>query len=299
MIKDGLSITSINDVNNDGIIYYGTPEQLTVSFNTSSTISPEIVWTTSDVSGNVMTISENGVVTTHQRGEDVTITATIKNTDISADITLTPYVKATGVVFGSPDVNYLIIDDHSNNDNQLLGAWAFNSGKSFNHELSVITPDNKTASSDVKVTISDSSIINIDNQGNITPIKAGTTTITASIDGYEDTITVNVYDLDVYIDDEGWKNITGKEFLARWNKGYNLKLETSNSNLDGLSFIWNKNAGDSGVGDATFDVSGNGLSGYIHRHGNSSELHVTVVIYHENIKIGLAGFYCTYSFWES
>lgn len=287
VIRGDLTIESISDENNDNTVYYGTPEQLTVNFGSSMSITPDIVWSSSDISGTIMTVDENGVVTTKQRGEAVTITATIKNTDISKSITLTPYVKATGLSFSVPDENYMIIEDHPDSDDQMKGVWAYNSAKSLNYGLTVNGPDGKTPSSTVDISVSDPSVLNIDASGNVTPKKAGTVTITASIDGLSDSITVYVYDFDIYVKDGDWKLIEGEYDLSAYYE-YELKLETGNENINNLSFEWKINGSH---GSAYVKPSGsNALTAKFKGSGWLLPFHICITISAGNEEIGLVGF---------
>ena len=91
-------------------VYYGEPIQLEAVFANSSAEKPDVTWSSSNQ--DVMSVNETGLVTTHQKGEPVEITVTVNDTKETKSITLTPYVKATGISFGAPYVNYLIIENN-------------------------------------------------------------------------------------------------------------------------------------------------------------------------------------------
>lgn len=279
-------------------VYYGEPIQLEAVFANSSAEKPDVKWSSNNP--DVMSVDETGKVTTHQKGEPVKITVTVNDTKETKSITLTPYVKATGISFGAPDVNYLIIENTAEAVNEQVGVRAYNSGKTFNHEIKITTPNNKEYSGEVNLDY-DSSIINIDENGNITAKTPGTTTIKASIDGFEDVITVNVHDFKIMIDDNGWKDITGKDYNIPYYTNFNLKIETSNTNpnlTNEVNFIWcfdsDKTKNEIGIaGGTNFTISGDGLSGYLHRDLRMDNPEVTVILTFNEKDIGKIGFSTT------
>ena len=284
-------------------VYYGEPIKLEAIFaNESATVKPAVRWSSNNP--DVMSVDETGKVTTHQKGEPVKITVTVNDTQETKSITLTPYVKATEIFFGAPDVNYLIMEAHTVSGDENRGVHPCGSAISFNYGLSVITPDNKEPSDTVSIEY-DSSIISIDENGNIEPIAPGSTTIKASIEdgSISDIITVHVHDFDIYIDEN--TNITGGDFKFKPFTSHPLRIESLNkqqnieSILNDLEFIWCFDANEDYVdGPAGLSISTtDGLNGTLKRDGNGANMYVTILI---NIKttstrIGLIGFDTHYS----
>ena len=276
-------------------VYYGTPIQLKAVFaNENATIKPDVTWSSSN--SDVMSVDETGFVTTLQKGEPVTIAVTVDDTQETQSITLAPYVKATGISFGAPDVNYLIIENTAEAVNDQVGVRAYNSGKTFNHGLKITTPDNKEYSGEVNLDY-DESIISIDSEGNINPLSGGVTTITATID--DETALIDVIVLDLDLKYEG-NSITGK--AAEMSGGitaseYILEL-VSNHTLTNFTTIWcfnddstNKGFGAWGSSRNNIEVYNNNKTmGLLKRNWNADDVNITVQLYLDENKIATIGF---------
>ena len=261
-------------------VYYGTPIQLEAVFANSSAEKPAVTWSSSNP--DVMSVNETtGLVTTLKKGEPVTITVTVDDTKETKSITLNPYVKATGISFGAPDVNYLIMEAHTVSGDENRGVHPCGSAISFNYGLSVITPDNKEPSDTISIEY-DSSIITIDNMGNIKPIAPGSTTVKASMeDGtISDTITVHVHDFDVYLNNTNV--LDSGEYYSGPFKTNSLTLSSTNQNeqmLNDLVFTWCIGGEKDTTTDYSgFSVNGNGLSGTIDQSWNVTSHLITIII---------------------
>ena len=260
-------------------VYYGEPIQLEAVFKNTSAEKPDVTWSSSNP--DVMSVDETGLVTTLQKGEPVDITVAVNDTEEYKMITLTPYVKATGISFAAPDVNYLIMEAHTESGDANIGVHPYGSAITFNYGLNVTTPDNKEPSDTVSIEY-DSSIISIDENGNIKPIAPGSTTIKASIEGgtISDTITVHVHDFDVYLDNTNVLD-SGEYYSGPFAKK-TLTLSSVNQNeqlLNDLVFTWciagNKNTTTDYSG---FSVTGSGLSGTIDQDWNVNSHLITIII---------------------
>ena len=191
------------------------------------------------------------------------------------------------------------MEAHTERNDDKLGVHPYNSAISFNYNLNVSSPDNKELTSSVKLDY-DQDIINIDESGKVTPKAAGTTTIKASIDGWEDSIIVNVHDFDILIENV---NYAGKDFTLKYRSSHQINITTANSTqsveslLNDLVFDWcfeaNKTDKDRGMG---LKIDGTGLNGSIERTGwNVEKPHATVLVsLKDGTQIGLIGFYAMY-----
>ena len=289
-------LLSVNAPDDDEIVYYNAPEQLTLTFQNSDAPQPDITWTSSNP--DVMTVSDNGTVTTLQKGEDVTITATVKDTNESKTITLTPYVKATGIEFSARYQNFLIIEDVKNVGDTTTGVIATELGKSFNYNLLIGKPEDLEGntvelSSEVIITTSDDGIISIDDNGNIKPLKSGDVTITASIDGHKDSINVTVLDLDIEVNNDGWKNATGQLVSLPGIEQYSLRIIHSNTNIEitsYLNFNWLFNNGKTSTGNSQ-NISGDKLEGEYRRGPDAQRGTIKIQIcYNDGTQLGDIGF---------
>ena len=292
-------LLSVNTQDSDGIVYYNTPEKLTLAFENSKAPQPDITWKSSNP--EVMSVSQDGTVTTLKKGEPVTITATVKDNNDSKSITLNPYVKATGIEFSARDPNFLIIEDVRNVDDTSTGVIATNLGKSFNYNLLIGKPEDSEGntvelSSKVIITTSDDGIISIDENGNIKPLKAGDVTITASIDGYKDSINVTVLDFDIEVNNSGWKNVTGQLETLSGNltqNKYSIRIIHSNTNIEitsYLNFNWLFDNEKTSTGNSQ-NISGDKLEGEYRRGPDATRGIIKIKIcYNDGTQLGDIGF---------
>ena len=290
--ESGNRIENTNDIT----VYYDSPIKLNAVFQNAEVEQPEIEWKSSNPS--VMSVSQDGTVTTHQKGEAVTITVTVKDTQESKSVTLNPYVKATGISFTARDQNILIIEDIQNDS----GVIVSDLGKSFNYGLKISKPnDSIDLSSSAVITTTDpnNEIIRIDEHGNITPtgLKTGDITITATIDGLSDSIKVTVLDLDIEVNNDGWETVTGKivtlpgKVFSR--NEYPIQIVHSQTSLDITNYIdfnWVFDNGKTSTSNAQ-DISGNGLTGTYRRGPDALRGTIKVGInYKDGQNLGSIGF---------
>lgn len=281
--------TPANLTNNT--VYYGEPIQLEAVFANENAAKPAVTWTSSK--SDVMSVDETGIVTTHQKGEPVEITVTVNDTQETKSITLTPYVKATEISFGVPEVKYLIKAKSGveiTNDDYL---W-----EPFDMGLTITAANGIDTSSEPEITY-DNSIVSIDNSGIVTPLSCGSTTITVSIDDIEKSFVIHLHDFDIYTSGNPTpitgQSITQEGKLIDGNK-YELSIDSNNiqqddvSLLEDLTFTWCFGESDDvSRGDTegtSLKISGSGLSGTLIRHWNAEEPNVTVLISDGDSEIG-------------
>ncbi len=150
-----------------GITVTPTTKALTVGedFTITSTVTPDnatdksVTWTTSD--DTIATVDANGKVTALKEGT-ATITATTNDGGFKATCTVT--VSATKI-----DVTGITVTPTSR---------TMHEGDDY-HLTATVTPDNATDKS-VIWTSSDDTIATVDDNGNVTALKEGTATITAT-----------------------------------------------------------------------------------------------------------------------
>lgn len=272
-------------------VYYSEPIQLEAIFANENAAKPAVTWTSSK--SDVMSVDETGLVTTHQKGESVEITVTVNDTQETKSIVLIPYVKATEISFGVPEVKYLIkakTGVEITDDDYL---W-----EPFDMGLTITAANGINTSSEPEITY-DTSIVSIDNSGIVTPLSCGSTTITVSIDDIEESFVIHLHDFDIYTSGNSTP-ITGQSItqggkLIDGNK-YELSIDSNNTQqtdvslLEDLTFTWCfGESGDVSRGDTegtSLKISGSGLSGTLIRHWNAEKPKVTVLISDGDSEIG-------------
>ena len=154
----------------------GDSDTLTAVVTPDNATDKSVTWSSSD--STVVAVDENGNITALKAGT-ATITATSAN-DISDSCVVTvtdptpPDVPVTGLTLDRHEVNMT-----TGNSDTLVAA---------------ITPDNATDKS-VTWSSSDSTVVAVDENGNITALKAGTATITAtSANNISDSCVITVTD---------------------------------------------------------------------------------------------------------
>ena len=269
-------------------VYYGEPIQLEAVFaNENATIKPDVTW--SSKKPDVMSVNEAGLVTTHQKGEPVTITVTVDDTKETKSITLNPYVKAKSLEINN-DISstiYFIAEK--------TGVEIKDSKYSqFNLGLSVIGENDKEPSATPDINF-DKDLITLDEEGNIiSNNKPGSTDVTISIDELTKSFTIVILDFDII---EGEEKITGTEHKmegAEWGgTDYTLSLSIANYDANNLGFSakWCFNGdvdstSDDGLkGSTKNEIDSNNLSAVFTRHASKTlnkyakDITVTCLVY--------------------
>ena len=128
-----------------------------------------ITWTSSKP--NIATVDENGKVTGVAEGT-TTITGTLPN-NMSVEVTVTVQIVPVTALEIVAET-----DEMLKNDTQTLSA--------------TYSPTNATETSDVTWTSSDPTVATVDENGTVTALKEGTTTITAAMGQVSDTLEIEV-----------------------------------------------------------------------------------------------------------
>ena len=142
-----------------------------LKYNLSSELnSANVIWTSSN--SKVVTV-QNGKITAISNGTAI-ITASINGYSTTCTVTVSnSYVPVKGISLNKNNLNILI-----GNSETIIAN---------------INPTNAT-NKEVTWTSSNPSVASVDSNGKITAKKIGTTIITASINGYSSTSTINVVD---------------------------------------------------------------------------------------------------------
>ena len=298
-----MEIKTPDDLTNN-TVYYGAPIQLEAIFANENAAKPAVKWSSSNP--DVMSVDETGLVTTHLKGEPVDITVTVNDTKETKSITLTPYVKATGISFAVPEVKYLIKAktgvEITNNDY----LW-----QSFDMGLQITAANGIAVSSEPEISYDDSIISIDDTTGIVTPISSGSTTVTISIDNIEKSFVVNLHDFDIYKNTDLITPITGSNDVDTEGKAgdgtgniYYFSIKTKNKTqsetdlTEDISFEWcfDNNPNDKKRGEYIWpvsyelEISGTNLSGSIRRGSKFGEPKATILLKNGDLDIGYIWF---------
>lgn len=308
-LADGSAITEENST-----VYYGSPIQLKAVFANESADQPDVTWSSSNDS--VMTVDQTGKVTTHQKGEPVTITVKSNDSGISKEVTLKPYVKATNVtLLGCEETNIMILPhkgdyDESDDKFKMHGVIAYGSAKEMTTTTKIDSLDNKDISGTVSYDFDDS-VISFDSaSGKITPLAAGSTTLTVKVDNngeqISDSILIYVYDLKMqYSKDGSWHDIN-ETISWKYNFPENdtdIRISANNTeeiiqhlrNNTTITWCFEANPDDTergyGGGSHVVITGSNIDNGHFQRQWlvGSSEPHITALIYSNGNHIGTVG----------
>ena len=166
VVAKTIAVTSISLDNTSLSIKVGDTQQITATVQPDDATDKSVTWTSSDAS--VATVDNNGTVTGVSVG---TATITAQAGDYTATCTVTVNkIEVTSITLSETKV-----------DLKVGGSTTI---------TATVSPDNATYKT-VTWSSSDSSIASVDN-GTITALKIGSTTITATADGQSATCTVNV-----------------------------------------------------------------------------------------------------------
>lgn len=139
-----------------------------------------------------------------------------------------------GQVIDAVDVDgYLIDDNPPLADSIEINKTSLELNKEASEKLTATVKPDNAINKDVKWTSSDESIATVDNEGNVTAVNSGNTTITATVMGTELSATCNV----TVIDPSKPEPATGKAILSislvdGKTKDYDVSMETVNKFVD-------------------------------------------------------------------
>ena len=160
VVNSVILITAINLENNNIEIYANNTYRINYTIEPSSITAPRIIWYSSDenvavVNGNIITGINEGTCNIYAMADDNS--GVISSADVKVSI------PTRELILSDYELNLKVDDNYS--------------------LIATVIPDN-TTNQNVEFTISDDSIAMIDNNGNITALKEGTTTIfVKTIDG--------------------------------------------------------------------------------------------------------------------
>ena len=227
---------------------------------------------------------------------------------ISEKVTLKPYVKATDISFGSEISDEIYMIYEKTGVEVYVDSYKV---RDLNMGLTITAANGEETTAEPKIVISDTSVLSI--EGDIVkPLKAGSATVTVSIDGLEKSFTVNIHDFDIYDTSNLSTPVTGKDVnISRIaavgeNKTGNrkdFKISSSNSQqsesyyLPNSTYNWcfdykedKKSSGDVFVLRYDIRISGDKLTGYVDRSENRDDPKATILILEDNTKIGAIWF---------
>ena len=224
-------------------VRYGSPITLTTSFTPSPvdigySDNPQVKWEiVSQSDKNVAELTqENGITTlTAKRDGTVTIRATAVATGLTDEVTVKSYIPATDVTIATPNHNVLVL--------QKLGVTVTSGYDTFQLSAQATPANGEKVSSAITWKSEDTGIVTVDPDGNLTAVKAGDTTITASIDGHTATQQITVLDIDI-IDTANSNTITNKPIdVSPYSGTVNVQLifnhhGYTNQNTGGYSCVW-------------------------------------------------------------
>ena len=224
-------------------VRYGSPITLTTSFTPSPvdigySDNPQVKWEiVSQSDENVAELTqENGITTlTAKRDGTVTIRATAVATGLTDEVTVKSYIPAMDVTIATPNHNVLVL--------QKLGVTVTSGYDTFQLSAQATPANGEKVSSAITWKSEDTGIVTVDPDGNLTAVKAGDTTITASIDGHTATQQITVLDIDI-IDTANSNTITNKPIdVSPYSGTVNVQLifnhhGYTNQNTGGYSCVW-------------------------------------------------------------
>lgn len=288
------TLESISDETGDNKVDYGKPEKLIPDFSEAGDITPVVAWTTSDE--KIATVDAYGLVTVKSSGS-VRITATVEATGESVYKDITAYVPVSGIEINAPDENVLIVEKAGVNVTN-----ATYESVEYTIALTSAGADENVSSTktiDDVVLSYDTSIVKIEN-GVITPLKAGETTIIASIDGVTDSINIIVHDFEIKFDGKistGQRKVVTGGFFS--SKTYPLEIIDNNSTdttFNNATTIWcfgnegdktlnSKDTSFGSSGGIKVSIYGSGFNGTIDRQSNDEIHNAGVIIYLDSQEI--------------
>ena len=269
VIEEEIGVPSISDDGDKRVNYRGESdksEKLNISFSASPSFSPALIWTSSD--DEKVSVDQNGEITFVSEGK-ATITAEVISTGATAEIEIESYVPATGITLDEEKINhsYIMILEKE-------GVVLYKEEGKTNRYVpelkmaeyvSVSAADGKKPTSNVTWHSSDDKVIEVID-GKLKAWKAGTATITASIDGYVIAKEFTVLDIDVTVN--GTPK-TGGRFTASYGDTYTMNLVFSDESLKtNMENYWCFSNGETSVGLASGTdkkITSNGFSGTIRR----------------------------------
>ena len=158
--------------------------------------------------------------------------------------------------------------------------------RNLNMGLTIKAANDKETTADPKIVISDSSVLSIEGDV-VKPLKAGSATVTVSIDGLEKSFNVNIHDFDVYLDGNS-DPVTGKGVVnsGSWDgNSYDYTVKSTNPQisemLDDITINWyieTKNTTVDGSAKSKLYVTGNGLSGRVTREWNGNNKKILILL---------------------
>ena len=233
-----VEITGIHTEDNNARIIYGTAETFIADFKDN--ISGNVRWSSSNP--DILYIDPvSGIAEAKTKGKvDITATLIANESETFTLNNVESYIPATGISFSSNEKILILQKD----------GIEINSSNYINFTC---LPIISTPSSDISVedlsskpifTLSNNNgVISIDENNIVQPLSGGKETIKASIDGYETSIDIYVWDIDVVDGDDIVTNkdyyihpITNTTLSLRFNDGY-FNQESFN-NSDVFSCVW-------------------------------------------------------------
>ena len=283
VIEEEIGKPIISDDGDNRVNYRGEndkSEKLNISFSSSPSFTPALIWTSSD--DEIVSVDRNnGEITFVSEGE-ATITAEVISTGAKATIEIESYVPATGITLDEEKMNhsYIMILEkegvalykEEGNTNRYVPE------PNMAEYVSVSAADGKTPTSNVTWQSSDSTVIEVID-GKLTAKKAGTATITASIDGHTIEKEFTVLDIDITIkksNSEGAPSpVTGGSYpVVGYSGEYTMSLKFANDYYTAQTFdsspfknSWCFSNGSTNVGSWGIDssITSNNFTGIISR----------------------------------
>lgn len=283
VIEEEIGVPSLMDDGDNRVNYRGESdksEKLNISFSASPSFTPALIWTSSN--DEKVSVDQNGEITFVSEGK-ATITAEVISTGAKATIEIESYVPATGITLDEKKMNhsYIMILEKT-------GVTLYKEEGKTNRYVpelnmaeyvSVSAADGKTPTSKITWESSDHSVVNVDEKGKLSAKKAGTATITASIDDYEIKKEFTVLDIDITIkksDSEGEPStVTGESYpVIGYSGEYTMSLKFANDYYTAQTFdsspfknSWCFSNGSTNVGSWGIDssITSNNFTGIISR----------------------------------
>ena len=172
--------------------------------------------------------------------------------------------------------------------------------RNLNMGLTITAANDKETTAEPKIVTSDPSVLSIEGDV-VKPLKAGSATVSVSIDGLEKSFTVNIHDFDIYNNNNMNDPITGenvelpvKDFSTTGNI---IDLEIishgNQSTISNLKYIWcfgyDPDDNYRGATNLTMlKITGSGTNGSIARTSNYEKPKATILIGNDSISKILA-----------
>lgn len=281
VIEEEIGVPSLMDDGDNRVNYKGEndkSEKLNISFSSSPSFTPALIWTSSN--DEKVSVDQNGEITFVSEGK-ATITAEVISTGATATIEIESYVPATGITFDEEKMNhsYIMILEKTGVALYEKETNRYVPELNMAEYVSVSAADGKTPTSKITWESSDHSVVNVDEKGKLSAKKAGTATITASIDDYEIKQEFTVLDIDITIkksDSEGEPSkVTGGSYpVIGYSGEYTMSLKFANDYYTAQTFdsspfknSWCFSNGSTNVGSGGIDssITSNNFTGIISR----------------------------------